>query len=283
MIQDGIRRVRWRRGSLALIAVGVVTGVAAGLYGTYSFLLYTKQRGILFPAKLNPRRPDSLTRWIETPQARVETRWFPAQGDTTGMAAVFFHGNKEVVDHWPLSVAAWNRRGVGVLLVEYPGYGNSTGAGPTQKTIREASVAAWDWLVAQPGVNPRRVFAAGRSLGGGVACDLATFRPVAGLFLQSTFASVRATAMARYKVPGFLVRDPFDNVAVVRNFPGPILAMQGTNDRTIPFENLGKLQEAAPGGRYVVFPNHGHSTIPGPDTLLYWSAIDSFLTQVRAR
>jgi len=279
----GFRRGGARRGSLVLVAAGVAVGVAAGLYGTYSALLFTKQRGILFPAKLNPRRPDSLTRWIETPEAKVEARWFPAEGDTTGTAALFFHGNKEVVDHWPLSIAAWNRRGVGVLLVEYPGYGNSTGAGPTQETIRHATEAAWDWLVAQPGVKARRVFAAGRSLGGGVACDLATTRPVAGLFLQSTFASVRAAATARYKVPGFLVRDPFDNAAVLRGFRGPILAMQGTNDRTIPFENLGKLREAAPRGRYVVFPDHGHSTIPGPDTVLYWTAVDSFLAEVRAK
>lgn len=283
MRPDGIRQGVARRGGVLPVVAGVALGVAAGLYGTYSAVLYTRQRAILFPAKPNPRAPDSLTRWLETPRAKVEIRWFPAEGDSSGTAALFFHGNKEIVDHWPLSVSAWTRRGVGVLLVEYPGYGNSSGAGPTQETIREASEAAWDWLVGQPGVDPRRTFAAGRSLGGGVACDLARTRPVAGLFLQSTFASVRGTATARYKVPGFLVRDPFDNAEVLRGFEGPILAMHGTEDRTIPFENLDQLRRAAPGGRYVVFPGHGHSTLPGPDSTLYWSVIDSFLAQVRAR
>ncbi|MCB9497778.1 MAG: alpha/beta hydrolase [Fibrobacteria bacterium] len=273
------RRGNHRKGWVA----SVLLGGLVGLYVVYGGTLFAVQRSLVFPGKVNPRSPDSLTRWIETPDATVEMRWFPAPADSQGWTGMFFHGNAEVVDDWPLSVEQWNRRGVSVLLVEYPGYGNSRGKGPSQERIRQVAEAAYDWVVTQPEVQSNRVFAAGRSLGGGVACDLSTTRPLAGLFLQSTFASVRRTGSRRYKVPGFLVRDPFDNLSALAAFQGPVLAMHGTQDGTIDFGDLDQIRAAQPRMRAVVFQGHGHSTLPGPDTTLYWSEIDSFLVRIRDR
>lgn len=258
----------------------VAAAVPFLLYAAYSLTLFSVQRSIIFDAQ--PPR-DSLSAnpiWIEADGARVELRWYPAQ-DSSGIAGIFFHGNAEVVEDWPLSVADWNRRGVSALLMEFPGYGHSTGKPCNQARLRAVSAAAYDWLARQPGVNRERIFAAGRSLGGGIACDLSTVRPVGGLFLQSTIRSIRDRGVRLYKVPGFMILDPFDNMAALRTYKGPVLAMHGTADTKVPFEDLAALQEAAPHMRKVVFPGYRHSDIPGKDTLLYWSGIDSFLNEVR--
>ena len=250
------------------------------LYAAYCTTLALVQRSIVFEAQ--PPR-DSLPAspiWIEADGARVELRWHPSS-DTSGIAGLFLHGNKELIHEWPLSVEDWNRRGVSVLQMEFPGYGHSTGKGSSQERLRAVSAAAYDWLALQPNVRPERIFAAGRSLGGGIACDLALVRPVGGLFLQSTFRSIRDRGVRLYKVPGFMILDPFDNMAALRTYKGPVLAMHGTADTKVPFEDLAALQEAAPHMRKVVFPGYRHSDIPGKDTLLYWSGIDSFLNEVR--
>lgn len=261
-----------------LVAAAVATPLA--LYLAYCTSLALVQRSIIFEAQ--PAR-DSLPAqpiWIEADGAKVELRWYPSQ-DTSGIAGIFFHGNKEIVNDWPLTIADWNRHGVSVLLMEFPGYGHSIGKGSSQDRLRAVSAAAYDWLAKQDGVRKERIFAAGRSLGGGIACDLSTVRPLGGLFLQSTFRSIRDRGVKVYKVPGFIVRDPFENVEALRAYKGPVLAMHGTADAKIPFDDLAELEKAAPHMRKVVFQGHRHSDIPGADTALYWGAIDSFLVDLR--
>ena len=258
----------------------VAAAVPLLLYATYGLTLSVMQRSIIFEAQPPRAALAANPVWIEADGARVELRWYPAQ-DSSGIAGIFFHGNAEVVEDWPLSVADWNRRGVSVLLMEFPGYGHSTGKSCSQARLRAVSAAAYDWLARQPGVKRERIFAAGRSLGGGVASDLSTVRPVGGLLLQSTIRSIRDRGVKLYKVPGFLVRDPFDNVGALARYDGPVLAMHGTADAKVPFEDLSALEVAAPQMRKIVFPGYHHSDIPGRDTALYWNAVEGFLSDLR--
>jgi uncharacterized protein len=161
---------------------------------------------------------------------------------------------------------AW---GVGALLVEYPGYGRSTGL-PSERSIVEAMLAAYEWALQQPGVDPKRIVAYGRSLGGGAACALAQRKPVAALILESTFTSVRAFASG-YRTPGFLVRDPFDNLATVRQFKGPLLIVHGTRDEVIPVQQARDLAAAAPQSELHLL-ECGHNDCDKP-----WPLVEAFL------
>ena len=99
----------------------------------------------------------------------------------------------------------------------------------------ETFTRAYDKLAARPDVDPARIVFFGRSLGGGAVCDLAAKRPAAALILMSCFTSVRSFAI-RYLAPSFLIRDPFDNLAVVRDFSGPVLVIHGDADTIVPFQ-----------------------------------------------
>ena len=133
--------------------------------------------------------------------------------------------------------------GYGVLLVEFPGYGRSTGS-PSETSIQEAMVAGYDWLIAR-GADPSQIIGHGRSMGGGAICALATERELAALVLQQTFTSLRSFA-PRFGAPSFMIRDPFDNLAVVSEFAGPVLVVHGRADRVIPFAQGEQLAAAAP-------------------------------------
>lgn len=174
-------------------------------------------------------------------------------------AVIFAHGNAETARDWVAPMRALAAQGVAVLLVEYPGYDGMPGA-PSQTSITRAMVAAFDHLAARTEVDRRRIVGVGRSLGGGAVAALAGERPLAGLVLQSSFTSV-ADFAGRFLLPRMLVRDPFDNVAAVSAFEGPVLLMHGRRDEIIPYDHARRLAEAAREARLVTW-DCGHNDCP---------------------
>lgn len=245
-----------------LIVLGAL-GAACGL-----------QRRVLYPrpaAGAAPPLPPGATRVALGPSSDWEAFFLrPAEATAPFPAVIFAHGNGELIDHWLRPFGVLPRAGIGVLLIEYPGYGRSGGS-PTQQSITSAIVAGYDFLTEQRDVDRRRVVAYGRSLGGGAACALALERPVAGLILESSFTSVRALA-PRFGLPGMLVLDPFDNLSAVRELDLPILVVHGERDQLIPVAHGEALARAA-GSELVRLPC-GHNDCARP-----WAQVLAFLRE----
>jgi fermentation-respiration switch protein FrsA (DUF1100 family) len=241
------------------------------------------QRSILFPRSMagGPRQaavPGGVqVVYIDSPQGRVEGWFIPGDGvsaEAPGPVVIFAHGNAELIDYWPDGLYGYTRLGVSVLLPEYRGYGRSPGD-PSQRAIGEDFTSFYDRVIQRPEVDPSRVVLHGRSIGGGVAAQLASDRPSAALILQSSPSSIKRIA-ARFLVPWFLVRDPFDSVRVVRDYKQPVLVMHGSADRIIPPSHARRLANAAanPISRLIMY-RVDHNTLPpdGP----YWDDIEQFL------
>jgi fermentation-respiration switch protein FrsA (DUF1100 family) len=162
--------------------------------------------------------------------------------------------------------------GLGVLLVEYPGYGRSEGT-PSERSVSDAMRAAYDAVAARPDVDPRRIVGFGRSLGGGAICQLALHRSLAALVLESTFTSVGDIARG-FGLPRFLVRDPFDNAAVLAKFAGPVLLVHGEQDTLIPVAHAHALHALRPDARLALASGCGHNDCPPP-----WQLVKTFLAE----
>jgi len=252
------------------------------VYCIYALLLYVNQRKIIFPGtgipapKLPQIDLDFEQIWVETDWGKVEGWYFKA-GDTvsgkSGATVIFAHGNYELIDENFYLAEAYNTMGVSVLMLEFPGYGRSGGK-PSKKTLQEVFCKAYDWLVEQKDVDPHKIIGHGRSVGGGPICALATDRELASLILQSTFAELTRFAH-RYLLPGFIVKDTFDNLSVVRNFRKPLLIFHGRYDNVIPYSNSEDLHENALGSDFISY-NCGHNDFP-PDWVKYWQDIKIFL------
>lgn len=257
-----------------------------GLYLAYCGLLFLMQRQMMFPRGLIEVPAENtdiagLERiWVATSFGKVET-WFLAPGEDRGSkpapAVIFAHGNGELIDFWPQELQTFNRLGMGALLVEYPGYGRSEGS-PSQSSIEETFAAAYDVLAARKDVDASRIVLFGRSLGGGAVCALAAQRPSAALILMSTFISARSFA-AKYLAPAFLVRDPFENLQAVKNYPGPILVMHGKFDEVIPYRHGLSLYQAAEKGTMVTYES-GHNDCP-PNWDVFWQDVELFLREAK--
>lgn len=253
--------------------------VLGGILWVTLMSLTAIQRSILFPRDAIPPAPDTAHKFPELVRLDVTHEdgrsegWFlPGDGvsaDDPGPAVIFGHGNAELIDYNAALLRPYRDMGISVALLEYRGYGRSDGE-PSQEAITEDLLAFRALVIARPEVDAERLIYHGRSLGGGAVCALAAHHPPRVMILESTFRSVKVMAR-KFLLPGFLVADPFDNEAVLRELEVPVLVFHGTDDDLIPFDHGEKLAEVAPNAKLVPYPC-GHNDFP-PSPQHYWDQI----------
>jgi fermentation-respiration switch protein FrsA (DUF1100 family) len=245
-------------------------------------LVFTLQRQIIYPGRairVSGSPPVGIVPIsVETSTEHGEAWFMPPQKRSQGErrpVVIAFQGNGEVIDFLPEQFEGLVKLGMGVLLVEYPGYGRSSG-NPTEKSISETAVAAFDAVLQREEVDPERVVIFWRSLGGGAACALAARHPSSALILQSTFTSTRPFARG-FLAPGFLLRDVFDNAAVVAAYRQPLLLFHGSSDTTVPSVHSRLLQRLAHNASLVEYL-YGHNDFP-PDWREFYRVIAGILQE----
>ncbi len=252
-------------------------GLLLALFVAWTALVLWAQRPMLFPAPAAlPGAGETLARvggesvWLDLPFGRVESWLLPAAPSPSPTPLLIYaHGNGELIDYWAEGFDALRAAGVNVLLVEYPGYGRSEGQ-PSEASIRATLLVAYDRFARDARIDPNKIVVYGRSLGGGAVAQLAAMRPVRAMVLESTFTSVADIARG-YGVPRWLVRDPFDNHAIVTRYPGPLLVLHGTRDAIIPVSHGRALADAHRQAELHEFPC-GHN-----DCEPQWELVRTFL------
>jgi hypothetical protein len=151
---------------------------------------------------------------------------------------LFSHGNGGSIPDWLEAVQVFYDMGLSVLIYDYGGYGKSTGRASEDRCYADIR-AAWRYLTEDQGVPANRIVLFGRSLGGGVAAQLATEVTPGAVILESTFLSV--PRLAREKLPvlpmNWLMRNRFDTVRKVSRIKAPILIVHSSDDTLIPYHH----------------------------------------------
>jgi len=243
------------------------------------------QRGVLFPRHamgplppLPADPPGSESWWLDTSQGAVEARFVPGAGvspEQPGPLVVFAHGNAERIEYWLHSLEPYRQAGISTLLPEFRGYGASAGS-PSQAAISADFQAFLGQALLRPEVDQERLLYHGRSMGGGAVCALASQRPPRAMLLQSSFTSVADMAWRAMLVPRLLVRDPFDNLATLRQLSCPVLVVHGRRDEVIPYSHGQALADAAARGRlHTVDCGHNDMAMDAA----FWSELWGFLRE----
>lgn len=271
-----LRIRRWRRGLLLVLAL--YTLYAAGFWHWQRALLYPGMARQADPGAIR-RFPDAQADWIALGDARIETWYLPPlpQADPAPAARapvlIVAHGNGELIEDWPRRFEPFRRLGLGLLLVEYPGYGRSGGT-PDEAGIRALFATAYDRLAARPDVDPARIGGLGISLGGGAIGTLLAQRPLAAVILLSTFTDIGAFA-SRYGLPRGLVLDLYDTRAALAGYDGPVLVIHGRQDAVIPYAHA---QALAAAGRHATLHLHDCAHVCWePERLPLWAELEAFL------
>jgi fermentation-respiration switch protein FrsA (DUF1100 family) len=198
---------------------------------------------------------------------------------------LFFHGNAGNLSHRAdLLIELANRTRAGVFVVGYRGYGRSEGR-PSEAGLYKDARAAWKHLTEGSGIGADRIIIFGKSLGGGVAVDLALEAPAAGIIVESSFTSIPDMAGAHYPfVPKFMVRTQMNSLVKIEFISMPKLFIHSQRDRVVPYRLGRKLYEAAPEPKRfheVVGAGHNETWLVGGES--YFSALAEFITDATNR
>ena len=175
---------------------------------------------------------------------------------------IYYGGNaEEVTSFAPLAAESYGPRAV--LLVNYRGYGASAGK-PGERALVADAVELFDAMARRPDLDTTRIALHGRSLGSGVAVQVAAARPARCVLLTSPFASARDVAQEIYPwLPvRLLMRHPFDSAAHAPLLRMPALILMGDADDLIPKHHSERLASlwAGPVQREA-FPGFGHNDV----------------------
>jgi fermentation-respiration switch protein FrsA (DUF1100 family) len=173
---------------------------------------------------------------------------------------------------------AWLALGINVLTFDYRGFGLSEGRPSEDGTYRDAQ-AAVHWL-RQRGFAPERIVALGKSLGGGVASELAVRETVAGLILQNTFTSIPDIGAELY--PWLPVRRlhkiKYDTISRLPRVKAPVMVTHSRGDDLIGFHHAERNFKAAnePKMLWEILGDHTSTVEDGREQ--YLKGLEKFFT-----
>lgn len=252
-----------------ILLVRLVTGIGMLMLCGCSALLLHPEKGL----RPNPVARRFNPQDIFFPSGDGETLhgWFFRSGQAKGTVLVF-HGNAENISTHVNGVLWLVQEGFNLFIVDYRGYGFSTGS-PDLAGAHRDGIAALEHLVTLPGVDPERLIILGQSLGGTVATYVAAAAPRRGavklLVLDSTFCSYRQ--IAREKLAGFfltwplqyplswLFSDDYSPEHWIGTVTAPVIIIHDMDDRIVHFSHGEQLLAAATGPKELWATNgHGH-------------------------
>jgi uncharacterized protein len=191
------------------------------------------------------------------------------------------HGNAGHRGHRLGWIEGLHGLGYGIFILDYRGYGGSAGA-PTEEGLYQDAEAAVNWLKGQ---GKRQLVYTGESMGCGVAVELATRQPAAGLILQSGFSSAVDVAGKAYPyLPvRLLMKDKYDSASKMSKISCPVLVIHGERDSLIPTRLGRALYEAAREPKeWLAVPGAGHNDVPEVGGREYLRKIDEFLRRIHS-
>jgi len=188
----------------------------------------------------------------------LDAWWVPAE-DARGVV-LFFHGNAGNISHRVDYLQMFHRLRYSTLIVDYRGYGKSSGTPSEAGTYRDAE-AAWEHLRHARLAQPRDVVIAGESLGAAVATWLAAEVSPRAVLLFSTFTSVTDLgAQVYWFLPvRLLSRMGYDNLANLKRIRAPVFIAHSRDDDIVPFAHGRRLYEAAAEPKAFLELRGGHN------------------------
>lgn len=215
----------------------------------------------------------------DDPDVAVHAFWLEHANATR--AILFLHGNAGNASHRLPNAMALRDLGAHVLLLDYRGYGRSSGR-PSEEGFYADARAGLAYLIDTRGIREERVVLFGRSLGGAVAVDLAQHRRLGGVILESSFSSL-ADAGSRHfsRAVRPLLRGSYDSAAKIVKARAPLLFFHGDRDTIVPYALGRALYQAAPEPKsFVTLDGAGHNDTVQIGGRRYFMRIGSFLEEV---
>jgi len=174
---------------------------------------------------------------------------------------LYFHGNKKNISWYSKYVPQFTKHHYEVWMIDYPGFGKSTGH------LSEDILYAYAlqlYKLARKQYEPGQIIIYGKSMGSGIAANLASKQPCKSLILETPYYSFSSVAshffpiypmeqMTKIKIPAY---------QFIRNVRAPITIFHGTDDCIIPLSNARRLESyVKPTDKFVIIEKGSHNDL----------------------
>ena len=195
---------------------------------------------------------------VTVDKEKINAWYIPAKPELA-KTILFFHGNAGNISHRLETIKIFNHLDLNILIIDYRGFGKSTGKPSEQGTYIDASTA-WQYLIEEKNLSSDQIIIAGRSLGGGVAAELAKKVRPAMLILESTFTSMTEVSAKHYPFmpTSLIVKHEYETFYKLKEIHCPIVIAHSKNDEVIPYEHSERNYEEANEPKQFIELNGGH-------------------------
>jgi fermentation-respiration switch protein FrsA (DUF1100 family) len=183
--------------------------------------------------------------------------------DSSKKVILYFHGNAGSLDSWQAVYQNFQALGYNFFIIDYRGYGKSSG-NISENGIYIDAQTAYDFLL-KKGFYGNQIILYGRSIGSGVAVNLAANNNIYALILEAPFTNFESLIAEKYPylLPKLYLEYEFDNVGKINNIKAPLLIIHGGKDETIPFKFGKELFDNYKGKKELLFiEKGGHNNLP---------------------
>ncbi len=255
------------------------------LYALIGILLWTFQKKLFFQAtplppdyQYNFKEPhrDILIRLNEKEQLSI-VEFYPQDTLNSRGVVLYFHGNKDNISHYARFVPAFTKHGYEVWMIDYPGYGKSTGAQTEQRFYSDAQLL---YKMAEKEFAADNIIFYGKSLGTGVATELASHAGGKRLILETPYYSLPSLASSYLPIypAASMVDIQFPVYEYLPFVQLPVTIFHGTDDAVIPYSNAEQLRSLLKSkDEFITIKNGGHNDLS--KFALYQQKLDSLLSR----
>lgn len=256
-------------GNRMLAPLIAVPALGAALYGAAIAWLWFRQERLLFePAPLPADEAlfadeDVREFMVDVPGARLSVAQLKLP-DPRGVV-FYLHGNSGNLRKWFVGLDAFRELNFDVVMMDYRGYGKSSGRIESEAQLRADVRAVWNAVATQ--YEGRRIVVSGQSLGTALAAGLSAELSEAGwapdlTLLISAYSSMRALADEHYPwVPSRVLRYPLPTADLVARCKGPVMLVHGDRDELIGHHHSEAIRKVLPQCQLLLVEGAGHGDV----------------------
>lgn len=261
------------------IFIGIALILCSGLLILYSF-----QEKILFhPYQLSPSFLFSFPGNYEEMNFEMKDKesinGLLFKADSSKGIIYYLHGNGGSLSGWGEFAATYTNLGYDVLMIDYRGYGKSSGKINNLEQLFNDNQIIYDILKEQYGED--KMILLGYSLGTGLASKLASENHPKLLILQAPYYSIKFVMNERLPfIPSFILKYNINTSEYLKKAKMPVIIFHGLEDETIPYKNALKLQsEFKTTDTLISIENLGHAGMT--ENIIYQENLKKIFNHLR--
>ncbi|WP_276501166.1 alpha/beta hydrolase [Terrimonas pollutisoli] len=246
-----------KRWLLIILAVYIAAGI--GLY-------FLQERILFHPEKLHRDYPYNFGvpfKEINLPvnkEKSLNIIQFKTRDSLCKRVVLYFHGNRKNIARYAPYAGNFTKHTYEVWMIDYPGFGKTTGRRTEEVMYEDAAIL---YQMARARFAKDSIIIYGKSIGTGVAAQLASVKDCKKLILETPYYSIDALAShyAFIYPVSWMLRYHFPNYEYLKKVESPVILFHGTDDEVIPYAQSEKLVNKNPAIKLVTIEGGKHNNL----------------------